>query len=112
MATAAWRTGGRAHDWCDSPPPRSRDSFDDDRHGEVDRPWGLVTLFPVKEDEFAGCFVEADVDTLAFAEPAVELGFDDVFEEVGDDRDESRSLLGDETARRGASSSPRGSHSS
>ena len=73
----------------DTPPADacwSAGSFDDHWRREVDGACGAVALPAVEVDQFAGSFVQTDLEPLLLAEPAIELCFSDPVTQVGDDR--------------------------
>lgn len=61
----------------------------DDRHAQADRAHGLAVVCSVQGDQLAGGFVEAGLEALDFAEPAVEIGFGDAVAQVRDDLDQA-----------------------
>ena len=62
----------------------------------------MAVPHPVEADQLLGRAVEAVLESVDLAEPAVELGFLDAVTEVGDDLDQSRPGLGVQAQARAA----------
>lgn len=82
-------------------PADSGSSVGDDGDAEIDLAGGAI-LGSVEADQFAGCFVEAGLQTGDLAEPAVEFGLLDAGAQVGDDLEQSGSRGGVQAQARAA----------
>ncbi|WP_171052870.1 hypothetical protein [Streptomyces marianii] len=66
----------------------------EDRHAKVDQLWPTIGWRSLEAVEFGHRSVEADLESLDLAEPAVGAGLADAFSEVLDDLDEAWPLAG------------------